>query len=187
MNASDLFSMIDTNGDGTIDASELERYCALLRLPPSSVASLLSYFASASITRPAFQAALSRQLTPADLAPYLPAPTAASGGALPTAAAVTAAFAALDTRGAPPGCLHIDDLRVALRDALPALDKLKASGTRAPRPRATPAKGAGAAPTPAAPAPQLPLLERIDELVGTLTLTASGHVRYSELVTLLMK
>jgi hypothetical protein len=188
MNASDLFSLIDTNGDGTIDVSELQHYCALLRLPQSSVDNLLGFFggATSGITRPAFQAALSRQITPADLAPYLPSSTP-----LPTAAAVEAAFAALAARGAPPGCVHVDDLRAALLEALPALDRAQGGSgggsARAPRLRATLSKGGGAS----APAPQPqqlpPLRERIDALLSSLTLTSSGHVRYSELVLLLMK
>ena len=203
MDPADLFKLMDTNSDGSIDAAELQRWCALVHLPQSTVQSLLSALGAggggggARITLPAFRAALSRQVRPSDLLPHLPAPPAS--GAAPSVAAVEAAFAALRTRPAPPGCLHVDDLKVALLDALPGLDRARAARAAAAAAAAAAAthrrptsarqgggggSGAGAEPQPHA---QPPLRVRIEALVSTLTPTASGHVRYSELVTLLMR
>jgi hypothetical protein len=179
----ELFSRIDTNGDGFIDQTELLSYCNLLRLPDASIATLSAHFgAQETISLPAFTAALSGRVRPSDLAPHLP-----SGSPPPSAAAVEAAFAALSTRGGTPqGCLHVDDLRVALRDALPALDRARAAPpARQPRARGTPLKGGAAPPPP--PPPQLPpLRDRINALLAGLPVSPSGFVRYAELVALLM-
>lgn len=186
-----LFSMIDRNGDGEVDREELISWCKLLHLPDSSLASLLTYMSpEQTITLPAFTEALSFHMQPSDLAPHLP-----PSSPLPSAADLEDAFAALDTRQAPPGCLHLEDLRQALRLALPALDQAKAAAASAPAlhrtqrssssSRGTTAK---AAPPPPPQHPQhLPLQQRVEALLANLPVTSSGMVNYSALVSLLMR
>jgi len=190
-----LFNAIDTNSDGTIDESELRAYCRMLRLPESSAECVLAFVGGASVlTLPMLSTALSRQVHPTDIMSYMPPGEAA----LPTSESLARSFQALSARATPPGCLHVDDLRAALLSALPALDRARsasaaAAGALSAR-GATPGNLKGGRqraaqqalpPPPAEQAP--PLKERINEILSVVGVSPSGHVRYAELISLLMR
>jgi Ca2+-binding EF-hand superfamily protein len=187
--ADHLFSLIDINGDGVINQSEVLRVCRILNLPDETK-EMIMLFAdndkNGDISREEFRVALSQRLSSTYLHSLLPL-----GAPLPTQDTIERAFSMFNSRKAPPGFIHVEDLKLCLFASLPAMEraeKLKekarvAASSRKQRPASFGKKGGGPLLEPVEPG----LEERVEHLIQSCGQpTPEGWVHYAEITRTLL-
>ena len=117
----ELFDMIDLNHDGVIDHSELLEVVKMLGVSATAVEAIMDFADSdknGTINREEFNVALSQQVLSSHIVPNLP-----PGSQVPTSNDILNAFSVFNSRKAPPGFIHVEDLRVALGGSLPLMER----------------------------------------------------------------
>lgn len=192
--ADHLFALIDVNGDGIINQGEVLRVTRILKLPDETK-DMIMLFAdldkNGDISKAEFRAALSQRLSSTYLHSLLP-----SGAPLPTQDTLEKAFSMFNSRKAPAGFIHLEDLRLCLLASLPAMEraeKLKEKALAPPstrkqqRPGFGGKRGVGGLPPPSLEPVEPGLEERVEQLVQNCGQpTAEGWVNYSEITRTLL-